>query len=83
MFLHYINNNKFNIERGDTLKHPANWDDKSFNAIISNTPEVDQKWSTFFVYPNVYKGLRAFYILQLSHKNYKITTKQFLSNHLN
>ena len=39
MSLHYINNNKFNIERADTLKHTTNWDDESFNAIVYNPPE--------------------------------------------
>ena len=83
MFLHYINNNRFNIERGDTLKHPANWDDEPFNAIVSNPTEVPTKVGTFFVLPCVYNGLQAFYTLQLYHKNYKITTKQLLRNHLN
>ena len=47
MFLHYINNNKFNIEIGDTLKHPANWDNVSFNEIVSNPPEGPQKRTIF------------------------------------
>lgn len=38
MFLHNINYNKFSIERGDTLMHPAHWDDEPFDAIISNPP---------------------------------------------
>src|SRR5574344_2788042 len=36
MFLHDINYNKFNIERGDTLIEPKHWDDEPYNAILSN-----------------------------------------------
>lgn len=38
MFLHDINYNKFSIVRGDTLIHPAHWDDEPFDAIVSNPP---------------------------------------------
>lgn len=38
MFLHNINYNNFSIERGDTLMHPAHWDDEPFDAIVSNPP---------------------------------------------
>lgn len=38
MFLHNINYNNFSIERGDTLIHPAHWDDEPFDAIVSNPP---------------------------------------------
>ncbi len=43
MFLHNINYNKFNIERGDTLIHPAHWNDEPFDAIVSNPP-YSTKW---------------------------------------
>ena len=49
MSLHYINNNKFNIERGDTLKHTTNWDDESFNAIVPNPPEPVLNWAGIFL----------------------------------
>lgn len=38
MFLHDINYNKFNIERGDTLTEPKHWDEQPFDAIVSNPP---------------------------------------------
>ena len=38
MFLHDINYEKFNIAHGDTLMHPAHWDDEPFDAIVSNPP---------------------------------------------
>src|SRR5574344_1427591 len=38
MFLHDINYNNFNIERGDTLTNAMNWDDEPFDAIVSNPP---------------------------------------------
>ena len=38
MFLHNINYNNFSIERGDTLIHPAHWNDEPFDAIVSNPP---------------------------------------------
>lgn len=38
MFLHDINYNNFNIAIGDTLLHPVHWDDKPFDAIVSNPP---------------------------------------------
>ena len=44
MFLHNINYNNFNIARGDTLTHPEHWDDKPFDAIVSNPP-YSIKWA--------------------------------------
>lgn len=44
MFLHDINYNNFNIVRGDTLIHPAHWDDEPFDAIVSNPP-YSIKWA--------------------------------------
>lgn len=44
MFLHNINYNNFSIERGDTLIHPAHWNDEPFDAIVSNPP-YSIKWS--------------------------------------
>lgn len=44
MFLHDINYNNFSIERGDTLTHPAHWDDEPFDAIVSNPP-YSIKWA--------------------------------------
>lgn len=44
MFLHNINYNNFSIERGDTLIHPAHWDDEPFDAIVSNPP-YSIKWA--------------------------------------
>ncbi len=38
MFLHNINYDKFNIQRGDTLLEPAFRDQKPFDAIVSNPP---------------------------------------------
>ncbi|SHE25474.1 n-6 adenine-specific dna methylases signature [Actinomyces glycerinitolerans] len=38
MFLHDINFADFNIAHGDTLRHPAHWDDEPFEAIVSNPP---------------------------------------------
>lgn len=38
MFLHNINYDKFNIQRGDTLTQPHFQDDKPFDAIVSNPP---------------------------------------------
>ena len=38
MFLHDINYEKFHIAHGDTLMHPAHWDDEPFDAIVSNPP---------------------------------------------
>ena len=43
MFLHDINYNNFSIERGDTLIHPAHWNDEPFDAIVSNPP-YSLKW---------------------------------------
>lgn len=44
MFLHNINYNNFNLARGDTLTHPEHWDDKPFDAIVSNPP-YSIKWA--------------------------------------
>lgn len=44
MFLHNINYNSFSIERGDTLTHPAHWNDEPFDAIVSNPP-YSIKWA--------------------------------------
>jgi type I restriction enzyme M protein len=44
MFLHNINYDKFNIERGDTLTEPKHWDDEPFDAIVSNPP-YSIKWA--------------------------------------
>ncbi|MFW5800206.1 MAG: type I restriction-modification system subunit M, partial [Spirochaetota bacterium] len=38
MFLHDINFEKFDIAHGDTLLNPEHWDDKPFEAIVSNPP---------------------------------------------
>jgi type I restriction enzyme M protein len=38
MFLHDIPFDKFNIAYGDTLMNPKHWDDKPFDAIVSNPP---------------------------------------------
>ena len=43
MFLHNINYDKFNIQRGDTLTQPHFGDDKPFDAIVSNPP-YSMKW---------------------------------------
>ncbi|MDD3452703.1 MAG: type I restriction-modification system subunit M [Bacilli bacterium] len=44
MFLHNINYDKFNIERGDTLTDPKHWDCEPFDAIVSNPP-YSIKWA--------------------------------------
>lgn len=44
MFLHNVNYNNFSIERGDTLIHPAHWNDEPFDAIVSNPP-YSIKWA--------------------------------------
>lgn len=44
MFLHNINYNNFSIERGDTLIHPAHWNNEPFDAIVSNPP-YSIKWA--------------------------------------
>lgn len=44
MFLHNIDYNNFSIERGDTLIHPAHWNDEPFDAIVSNPP-YSIKWA--------------------------------------
>lgn len=43
MFLHDINYEKFDIAHGDTLTDPKHWDDKLFDAIVSNPP-CSIKW---------------------------------------
>jgi len=43
MFLHNINYDKFNMQRGDTLTQPHFQDDKPFDAIVSNPP-YSVKW---------------------------------------
>ncbi len=43
MFLHNINYDKFNIQRGDTLLDPKHGNDKPFDAIVSNPP-YSIKW---------------------------------------
>ena len=43
MFLHNINYDKFNIQRGDTLTQPHFRGDKPFDAIVSNPP-YSVKW---------------------------------------
>jgi len=43
MFLHNVNYDKFNIQRGDTLIEPHFGDDKPFDAIVSNPP-YSVKW---------------------------------------
>ena len=43
MFLHNINYDKFNIQRGDTLTQPHFRGDKLFDAIVSNPP-YSVKW---------------------------------------
>ncbi|WP_371745366.1 type I restriction-modification system subunit M [Pseudomonas cannabina] len=43
MFLHNINYDKFDIQLGDTLRHPHFGDDKPFDAIVSNPP-YSVKW---------------------------------------
>lgn len=43
MFLHDIPFDKFNLGHGDTLMNPKHWDDKPFDAIVSNPP-YSTKW---------------------------------------
>lgn len=43
MFLHDIDYDKFDIGHGDTLTDPLHWDDKPFEAIVSNPP-YSIKW---------------------------------------
>jgi type I restriction enzyme M protein len=43
MFLHNINYDKFNIQLGYTLENPQFWEDKPFDAIVSNPP-YSLKW---------------------------------------
>jgi len=43
MFLHNINYDKFDIQRGDTLRNPYFGDEKPFDAIVSNPP-YSVKW---------------------------------------
>ena len=43
MFLHDINFEKFSVAYGDTLQNPVHWDDKPFEAIVSNPP-YSIKW---------------------------------------
>ena len=43
MFLHNINYDKFNIQLGNTLTDPHFWDEKPFDAIVSNPP-YSVKW---------------------------------------
>lgn len=43
MFLHNINYNNFSIKRGDTLLNPLHWEEKPFDAIVSNPP-YSIKW---------------------------------------
>jgi type I restriction enzyme M protein len=43
MFLHNINYDKFDIQLGDTLRHPRFGDQKPFDAIVSNPP-YSVKW---------------------------------------
>lgn len=38
MFLHNINYDKFDIQKGDTLLNPKHLDDEPFDAIVSNPP---------------------------------------------
>jgi type I restriction enzyme M protein len=43
MFLHDINFEKFHLAHGDTLTSAKHWDDKPFDAIVSNPP-YSLKW---------------------------------------
>ncbi len=43
MFLHDVPYEQFNLAHGDTLMHPAHWDDEPFEAIVSNPP-YSIKW---------------------------------------
>ena len=38
MFLHDVPYEQFHLAHGDTLLHPAHWDDEPFEAIVSNPP---------------------------------------------
>lgn len=38
MFLHDVPFEQFHLAHGDTLLHPAHWDDEPFEAIVSNPP---------------------------------------------
>ena len=38
MFLHDVPYEQFDLAHGDTLLHPAHWDDEPFEAIVSNPP---------------------------------------------
>lgn len=38
MFLHDVNFSRFHIAQGDTLTDPEFWDDRKFDAIVSNPP---------------------------------------------
>lgn len=43
MFLHDVPYEQFDLAHGDTLLHPAHWDDEPFEAIVSNPP-YSIKW---------------------------------------
>ena len=43
MFLHDVPYERFDLAHGDTLLHPAHWDDEPFEAIVSNPP-YSIKW---------------------------------------
>ncbi len=43
MFLHDVPYEQFDLAHGDTLMHPAHWDDEPFEAIVSNPP-YSIKW---------------------------------------
>lgn len=43
MFLHDVPYEQFHLAQGDTLLHPAHWDDEPFEAIVSNPP-YSIKW---------------------------------------
>jgi type I restriction enzyme M protein len=43
MFLHDVPYEQFDLAHGDTLAHPAHWDDEPFEAIVSNPP-YSIKW---------------------------------------
>jgi type I restriction enzyme M protein len=44
MFLHDVPYEQFHLAHGDTLEHPAHWDDEPFEAIVSNPP-YSIKWA--------------------------------------
>lgn len=44
MFLHGVSYEKFSIALGDTLTEPKHWDDRPFDAIVSNPP-YSIKWA--------------------------------------